>query len=85
VTTVVAEVVAATQSMAGRPLGDGWAACAAQREFIARHLAQRVGLSKIAKLLRRSGAGVTYQTPRRYAKLEVHDGGRIRIASESGA
>ena len=73
--TIVAEVVAATQSMAGRPQGDGWSACTAQREFIARHLAQRVRLSKIAKLLRRSGIDVTYQTLRRFAIAELGFGG----------
>ncbi len=72
---VVAEVVAATQAMAGRPQGEGWSACAAQREFIARHLAQRVRLSKIAKLLRRSGVSVTYQTLRRFAIAELGFGG----------
>ena len=50
----VAAVVAALQPDWGRQRGDAWAVCAAQREFIASHLKQRVRLTKIRKLLRLS-------------------------------
>jgi hypothetical protein len=39
---VVAEVVAATWAMVGRPQGDGWSACAAQRALFQSGTAHRV-------------------------------------------
>jgi transposase len=68
---IVAAVVEATQPKAGRPVGDGWTSCEAQRDFIARHLDAGVRLSKTWKLLGRSGVDVTYATLRRYAIAEL--------------
>ena len=64
---LVAAVVAATQPETGRPRGDGWAVCETHREFIAGHLAHRVRLTKVRKLLRRQGVDVSYETLRRFA------------------
>ena len=62
-----AALVVAIQPVRGRDRGEGWATCAAEREFIARHLAGGVRLSKICKLLRRRGVDVRYPTLRRFA------------------
>lgn len=64
---LVAAVVAVTQPGTGRPRGEGWAICEAHREFIAGHLDHRVRLTKVAKLLRRRGVEIGYDTLRRYA------------------
>ena len=64
---LVAAVVKVTQPETGRPRGEGWAVCETHREFIAGHLANRVRLSKVGKLLRRRGVDVGYDTVRRYA------------------
>lgn len=69
--TLVETVVAATQPAAGRPRGDGWAVCEAHREFIAGHIAHRVRLTKIGKLLRRRGVAIEYPTLRRFALAEL--------------
>jgi transposase len=71
---LVAAVVEATQPSAGRPRGEGWAACDAHREFIAGHLAHRVRLTKIGKLLRRRGVAIDYSTLRRFALAELDFG-----------
>jgi len=55
----------------GRPRGDGWAACETHRELIAGHLAHRVRLSKVRKLLRRRGVEVGYDTLRRFAMEQL--------------
>src|SRR5216117_2691222 len=67
----VAAVVTALQPDWGRQRGDAWAVCAAQREFIASHLKQRVRLTKIRKLLRRRGVEIAYPTLRRFAVAEL--------------
>src|SRR5512143_3985170 len=54
--TLLLSVLSALRLLAGRPRGEAWSRCAQQRDFIARHLAQGVRLSKIVKLLRRQGA-----------------------------
>jgi len=55
---VLAAVISVVQPGTGRPHGDGWATCAAQRDVIARYLRADVRLSKIRKLLRRQGVVV---------------------------
>jgi transposase len=60
-------VLAARRRPAPRPRGEAWSRCAAQREFIERHLRARVRLSKIRKLLRRQGVLIPYATLRRWA------------------
>lgn len=66
-----AALVVAIQPVRGRDRGEGWATCAAEREFIARHLAGGVRLSKIGKLLRRRGVDVRYPTLRRFSIMEL--------------
>jgi transposase len=68
---LVTAVVAATQPAAGRPRGEGWAVCEAHRELISGHLTHRVRLSKVAKLLRRRGVEIGYDTLRRYAMEQL--------------
>jgi transposase len=58
----------------GRPRGERWARCEAERAFIERHLAQGVRLSKIAKLLRRRAVEVSYSMIYRYAVAELDFG-----------
>jgi hypothetical protein len=59
----------------GRPTGEGWELCAAQREYIASLLRSRVRLTKVRKLLRRErGVLVSYATLRRYAIAELDYG-----------
>jgi transposase len=64
---LVGQVLAARRGTAHRPHGDTWSRCAEQREFIERHLRNRVRLSKIRKLLRRQGVQIPYATLRRWA------------------
>ena len=72
---LLAAVVSAVQPGTGRPHGDGWAACVAQRGVIERYLRADVRLSKIRKLLRRQGVMISYPTLRRFA-LEALGWGR---------
>src|SRR5436309_5846785 len=67
----VAAVVAALQPEWGRPRGEAWERCTAQREFIASHLKHDVRLSKIRKLLKRRGVELAYPTLRRFAIAEL--------------
>ena len=55
----------------GRPRGERWARCEAERAFIERYLAQGVRLSKIAKLLRRRGIELSYPMLYRFAVTEL--------------
>jgi transposase len=68
---LVAAVIEATQPGTGRPRGDGWAICEAHREVIAGHLDRRVRLTKVGRLLKRSGVDVSYDTLRRFAVAEL--------------
>jgi transposase len=69
-----AKVVAVVQAP-GRPRGDGWATCEAEREFIDGKLRRAVRLVKVHRLLKRRGVDVSYATLHRYA-VEVLDFGR---------
>jgi transposase len=51
----VAAVIAELRSPVERPRGDSWALCERERDFIAQHLAQRLKLSKVRRLLLRRG------------------------------
>lgn len=73
---LVAAVVAAVQPRTGRPRGEDWARCAAQRDFIAAQLAHDVRLTKLRKLLRRRGVEIPYDTLRRYVLAELGFGRR---------
>jgi transposase len=73
---LIAAVVSRVQPHVGRPRGDGWAECAAQRPFIERLLQRGVRLSKLRKLLRRQGVAVSYATLWRFAIAELGFGAR---------
>jgi hypothetical protein len=68
---LLATVVGTVQPGTGRPHGDGWAECTAQRAVIEAHLQAGRRLSKIRKLLRRQGVEVSYATLRRFAIAEL--------------
>ena len=70
----VRDVLLALQQAGGRPRGDGWAQCEAQREAIRRWLADGLRLTKIRKLLARQGVGIAYPTLYRFAVLELQFG-----------
>lgn len=59
-----------------RERGATWIECAAQGEFIRKHLDHGVRLTKIRKLLMRQGVFVSYATLHRYAVLELAFGRR---------
>jgi hypothetical protein len=70
----VREVLLSLQPVSGRPRGDGWAACAQQREAIRRWLADGLRLTKIRKLLVRQGVVIAYPMLYRFAVLELQFG-----------
>lgn len=78
-------VIAAVTSAAcpQRPVlhGQGWADCERSRELIAGKLAAGVRLSKIRRLLARSGLEVPYATLRRFAMTELGHHGRRGAAT----
>jgi transposase len=77
------EIVAALGPERPRVRGRGWELCAEHREFIAGKLKGGVRLSKIRRLLRRSGVDVPYATLWRFASGELGFGrvrGTIRVA-----
>ncbi len=86
----VREVLLALQPVGGRPRGDGWAHCAAQREAIRRWLADGLRLTKIRKLLVRQGVAIAYadavslRGPRAAVWPDRHDdpGARWRAGQE---
>lgn len=60
------------QPAGGRPRGESWSACEAQRSFIEKHLEDGVRLTKIRKLLRRKqGVTIPYATLWRFANAEL--------------
>ena len=70
----VRDTLLGLQPMGGRPRGDGWAQCVAQRPVIARWLADRLRLTKIRKLLARQGVAISYATLYRFAVSELQFG-----------
>ena len=68
------DVLLALQPSGGRPRGDTWSQCVAQREAIQRWLRQGVRLSKIRKLLARTGIAIPYPTLHRFAVLDLQFG-----------
>ena len=72
----LAAVVAALAPDTGRPHGDAWQRCIEQRDEIERLLAQRVRLSKVRRLLHRSGVDIPYPTLHRFAVAELGFGQR---------
>jgi len=72
----VAAVVAALAPDTGRPHGDSWQQCEAERDAIAKLLADGVRLSKVRRLLHRRGVDVPYPTLHRFAVAELGFGQR---------
>ena len=72
----VAAVVAALSPETGRPHGDGWERCGAERDTIKKLLEDRVRLSKVRRLLHRKGVDVPYSTLHRFAVAELGFGQR---------
>ncbi len=70
----IRDVLLALQPSGGRPRGDTWRHCVTQREAIERWLRQGVRLSKIRKLLARTGVAIPYPTLHRFAVLELQFG-----------
>lgn len=68
---LVDAVIAATQPGLGRPRGEAWTVCEAHRELIGGYLDRGVKLTKVDRLLRRSGVDVGYDTLRRFALEEL--------------
>jgi transposase len=75
---VVIAVLAAFRDVPGRPRGESWALCREHRTFIEKHLANRVRLTKIRKLLARQGVFIPYGTLYRFATRELQFG-RARV------
>jgi hypothetical protein len=70
----IRDVLLALQPSGGRPRGDTWSQCVVQREAIERWLRQGVRLSKIRKLLARTGIAIPYPTLHRFAVMELQFG-----------
>jgi len=67
-------VVAELMQMPGRPRGEHWDRCQAQRAFIEDKLEARVTLTKVRKLLLRRGVKIPYSTLHRFATQELRFG-----------
>jgi transposase len=72
----VAAVVERLGVNRGRPRGEHWELCRAQRGFIDSHLSHGVRLTKIRRLLRRREVRVSYATLHRFAVEELGFGRR---------
>src|SRR4051794_27112039 len=70
----VRDVLLALHPASGRPRGDSWSHCVAQRAAIGRWLTEGLRLTKIRKLLLRQGVGIPYPTLHRFAVLELQFG-----------
>jgi hypothetical protein len=70
----VRDVLLALHPASGRPRGDSWSHCVAQRAAIERWLQDGLRLTKIRKLLLRQGIHIPYPTLHRFAVLELHFG-----------
>jgi transposase len=68
---VAAEVIAIARRSPGKPRGQSWALCETHREFVETKLRGRVRLSKIRRLLVRSGVVIPYPTLHRFAVSEL--------------
>jgi transposase len=72
----VAAVVAALAPDTGRPHGDAWLRCEAERDAIEKLVTAGVRLSKVRRLLHRRGIDVPYPTLHRFAVAELGFGQR---------
>lgn len=68
-------ILVALKSSAGRPHGEAWARCLQQRAFIEQKL-KGAKLSKVRRLLLRTGIDIPYATLYRFAVSELGYGGR---------
>jgi transposase len=68
---LLAEVVRRLDQRHEQPRGESWVRCEEQREFIARRLDDGLRLTKVRKLLGRTGVEVPYATLHRYASIEL--------------
>lgn len=73
---LVAEVVALARCSPGQSRGAGWALCEQHRQFITDKLDARVRLSKVRRLLARTGVEIAYPTLHRFATAELGFGRR---------
>jgi len=66
----------ALKAVPTRPHGAAWVECVRHEAVIRTHLAQRIRLTKVRKLLRRQGVDLPYATLRRFAiagpRLRAH-------------
>src|SRR5258708_6591483 len=67
----LAAVLAELKVPVERAHGETWALCEAQRDFIAKKLADDVMLTKVGRLLKRQGVEVPYATLHRFAVKEL--------------
>jgi hypothetical protein len=67
----VGAVMVLLRGVPARPYGAAWELCVEQRRFIEQHLRSGVRLSKVCRLLKRSGVPVPYGTLYRYAVSEL--------------
>jgi transposase len=72
----LAQVIGALRSPVERPHGESWELSERERDFIARHLAQHLKLSKVWRLLSRRGVEIPYATLHRFAVSELGFGRR---------
>jgi len=68
---LLAKTLAELRPSGGRPRGEAWAVCEAERGEIEKLLAQGVRLTKARKLLQRRGVEVPYTTLHRFAVEEL--------------
>lgn len=61
-------------TVTGRPRGEGWELCEANRETISKCLERRIRLTKVRKLLLRQGVEIPYPTLYRFATSELSFG-----------
>jgi hypothetical protein len=72
----LAAILVALAPDTGRPHGDAWERCVAERDEIERLLGQRVRLSKVRRLLQRKDVDIPYATLHRFAVAELGFGQR---------
>jgi len=68
------QVLVALKAVPERQHGESWALCTKHKDFIEKKLDERVKLSKIRRLLKRSGDDIPYPTIRRFAVAELDFG-----------
>jgi transposase len=71
---LVAAVLTTVRVPPSRERGESWAACEARRSFIEQQLEHGLRLTKVHRLLKRSGVEVPYQTLHRFAHTELDFG-----------